>query len=178
MIVDAQGSKPCKKCHETKPLSEFYFNRKSNLSDNTCKECVKSRVRSYRESNLEKCREYDRQRYRLAKKRNDDAFRSKYRKPIKASTRAKWCASNPRKRRAQIEVRKALQSGDLVRPKSCEVCACKCTPHAHHSDYRHPLKIHWLCPKCHGRVHSVLNEVRRQFGEAAHDILPEVTYGT
>ena len=62
------------------------------------------------------------------------------------------------KERARRMVRSAVQSGRLVRSKSCEECGCTPTParngnpniHGHHHrGYDHPLDVQWLCPKCH-----------------------------
>lgn len=48
----------------------------------------------------------------------------------------------------------AVRSGKIVRPTRCQYCqkpTTKC--HAHHQDYRMPLFVLWLCPKCHSNLH-------------------------
>jgi hypothetical protein len=54
-------------------------------------------------------------------------------------------------------VRKALEFGQLKRPQGCECCgrpALRDRPlHAHHPDYTKPLRIYWLCGRCHSRWH-------------------------
>src|SRR5215471_410173 len=35
----------------------------------------------------------------------------------------------------------------------CEDCGAS-NPHKHHEDYSNPLKITWLCPKCHIKRHG------------------------
>lgn len=57
---------------------------------------------------------------------------------------------NINKVRARTAVRDALRSGRLSRKP------CKCgnpRSQAHHSDYNKPLKVKWLCSKCHGLQH-------------------------
>ena len=54
-------------------------------------------------------------------------------------------------------VRSAIASGELVRPKSCEICGESPPPakdgrsqiHAHHEDYSRPLDVKWICAMCH-----------------------------
>jgi len=48
--------KTCKKCGDAKPESEYYRRH------NSCKECVKARVRANRAANAEHYKEFDRQR--------------------------------------------------------------------------------------------------------------------
>lgn len=55
----------------------------------------------------------------------------------------------PLRMKARDEIRKALRSGKLVRIKKCEICNKICKTEAHHEDYNKPLKVHWLCRKCH-----------------------------
>ena len=59
---------------------------------------------------------------------------------------------------AQRAIVKATRDGTLVRPDSCADCGeVSDNIHAHHDDYREPLKVRWLCPKCHRGWH-MLNE--------------------
>jgi hypothetical protein len=50
---------------------------------------------------------------------------------------------------------KALNSGELVRPRFCERCDAQTERglHGHHRDYTRPLDVRWLCPACHGLAH-------------------------
>lgn len=92
--------------------------------------------------------------------------------------------------RAYRLVRSAIESGALVRPKSCDVCG-DCPPpasdgrsriHAHHHDYAKPLEVEWLCAKCHRKetplpavmgapVHGVKNGAAKLGPEAVKEIL-------
>lgn len=56
-------TKVCKKCGRALPISEFYVHKQmgdGHLS--FCKECVRARVHKHRENNIERIREYDRNR--------------------------------------------------------------------------------------------------------------------
>jgi hypothetical protein len=60
----------------------------------------------------------------------------------------------PERRDAAVAVRRAVKSGELMRPEACSHCGVTCTPHAHHDDYGKPLDVRWLCVRCHRRHHS------------------------
>ena len=64
------------------------------------------------------------------------------------------------KHRAQGMVEKAIKRGQLT-PTSCEACGDSGTRsdglnkvHGHHDDYGQPLKVRWLCQKCHHEWHK------------------------
>lgn len=45
--------------------------------------------------------------------------------------------------------------GKLIRPKYCECCEQHNSYiETHHSDYSKPLKVMWLCKKCHYEQHN------------------------
>ncbi len=49
----------------------------------------------------------------------------------------------------------AHKSGKLKKPGACQCCKRKCRKLVkHHTDYRQPLNIKWLCPGCHGEEHG------------------------
>jgi len=67
-------------------------------------------------------------------------------------------ASEIEKMRARAAVKRALTSGRLTRPRTCEQCGSEPPPasdgrstlHAHHHHgYELPLDVIWLCPVCH-----------------------------
>jgi len=60
---------------------------------------------------------------------------------------------------AKCLVRQAIDKGTLI-PQPCEECGYDGLNkngargvHAHHPDYNHPLKIIWLCSRCHQAWH-------------------------
>ena len=58
----------------------------------------------------------------------------------------------PEKIRAREMVHYAVKTGKLIKPDKCK---CGKTPvYAHHKDYNQPLKVVWLCKKCHLDVHG------------------------
>jgi ribosomal protein S27AE len=67
------------------------------------------------------------------------------------------CGHNRDDFRARIKtnVDRALRLGLLVR-QPCEVCGREKVD-AHHDDYSQPLKVRWLCRRCHGQHHARLN---------------------
>lgn len=67
---------------------------------------------------------------------------------------------NQQKKRAWNAVQKALASGLLERPGTCEFCKLGTYLHAHHDDYEQPLVVAWLCSSCHQIVHALLRGER------------------
>lgn len=76
--------------------------------------------------------------------------------------------------RATAAVERALESGELKIPESCEACGkpiTRRTCEAHHPDgYGKPLVVRWLCRSCHRRLHWFL---RRQVAIVLGDGRPE-----
>lgn len=62
-----------------------------------------------------------------------------------------WYQKNKEKRRAHVILRRAILSGNLMRPESCSECYKKCKPDGHHHDYSKPLDVIWICRACHSR---------------------------
>lgn len=62
--------------------------------------------------------------------------------------------------RAHDKLEKAVASGKLVNPGTCENCSAdyrfsdgRSGIQAHHDDYNKPLLVRWLCQKCHHAWH-------------------------
>ena len=139
-------SKVCFKCNVDKPLSEYY--KHPQMGDghlNKCKECTKKDANQHRADNLERIREYDRQRGKLAKRIASNT----------EITRA-WRAEDSRRRKAHSAVSKALRHGTLLKEPCCRCGNEKSV--AHHDDYDKPLDIMWLCQPCHKQRHKELKE--------------------
>ena len=54
----------------------------------------------------------------------------------------------------------AIREGLLVSPGACEACQEKPWKIIHHIDYAHPLRVMWLCSRCHLRLHENLERER------------------
>ena len=154
--------KVCFKCNIEKPLSEFYKHKKmGDRRLNKCKECTKKDVVEYRANNLEKVREYDRNRPN-AKERVEIA--KKYRSTprgmlITNRGKREWSKRNPEKRQANVVVGNAIRDGKLKK-QPCEKCGHG-KAQAHHDDYSKPLDVRWLCPACHAQHHKMIREAKR-----------------
>lgn len=61
---------------------------------------------------------------------------------------------NPLHLKAREMVSKAIKSGLLIRPDSCQECQSHGKVFAHHSDYSKPLCVVFLCHKCHLDKHA------------------------
>lgn len=141
-----RSEKECFKCKTVKPLNEFY--KHFAMGDghlNKCKECTKRDVGDYRAANLERIREYDRERGKIPER-------------IKANTEVNraWRAEDKRRQLAHIAVARAIRNGTLVR-HPCVRCG-EAKSVAHHEDYDKPLEVMWLCQPCHKQRHKELKE--------------------
>lgn len=138
------SSKKCKKCEQYKPIGDFYKHDK--MADghlNICIDCTKSRVGKHRELNLEKIREYDRQR-----------GKNKERMISAAIVSSRWRKRDSRIMAAHNKVARALKAGTLER-KPCFVCGSK-KSYAHHESYNMPLDIVWYCQIHHKERHKFM----------------------
>lgn len=61
---------------------------------------------------------------------------------------------NPDKMKARIDLKNAVKSGKVKKPKICQECKVSCNPDGHHSDYSKPLEVNWLCKSCHKSAHG------------------------
>lgn len=149
-------TKQCKLCEEIKSMDQFYG------SQSTCIDCVKARAQKYRADNLERVRQYDRERGTLPhRKARVKANAEKYEQRA-----SQWRANNHEKYKAHYAVSNAVRDGLLVKPEKCERCEQTVPVFGHHEDYSQLLDVIWLCSNCHGMRHREINEVRRNYGPA------------
>ncbi len=80
-------------------------------------------------------------------------YNQKHRRERAAACK-RYYHKNKHKKRAKDAVARALLSGELVRPKTCQLCA-NGSVQAHHEDYGKPLDVVWLCPRHHGAYHKL-----------------------
>lgn len=136
--------KVCFKCHQAKPITEFY--KHPMMLDGhlgKCKECTKRDVKEHRRKNIERVLDYDRQRTKRPERRAK-----------KRIYHARYNQRHPDRAAAHYEVSNAIRDGRLAR-QPCEVCGDPAE--AHHEDYSKPLDVQWLCFKHHRqRAHGQL----------------------
>lgn len=148
--------KQCKKCGETKPLSEFYKHKA--MADghlNHCKECKRKDAINVRNANIDYYRAYDQ-----ARANNPERVQSRLNyaqsengRIMAKKSSANFTKNNPVAKKCQTAVRSAIRDGRLVKA-ACEVCGSTSKIHGHHNDYSKPLDVRWLCPKHHAEWHK------------------------
>ena len=138
-------SKRCFKCGEEKPLAEFYVH--SRMADghlNKCKACARRDTSLNYHAKRSAKAEYERRRQDDPDRRKNKAeYQRKYRSNETGRLKS-W---------ARCATRRAIASGLLV-VTPCEACGAKDNLHAHHDDYRQPLRVHFLCFGCHMARHG------------------------
>lgn len=157
-------TKVCKKCGRELPISEFYIHKEMGDGHlNFCKGCVRARVSKHREENIEKIREYDRNRPNAKERGKKQRFKikqdeQKYKKYKEC--KQIWASNNREKRNAENKITKALKKEKILRATACENCGkMNCKIEGHHYDYSKPLDVIWLCTECHGKVHKKYNKL-------------------
>lgn len=136
--------KLCKQCLKTKSLAEFYHTA-SGYPLAVCKDCHKQRMKVRRLTNPY-VQQYDRQRAKTFK-----------RKQLTRITNDRWRKEHPLAYRAQTAVNNAVRDRRLIK-EPCALCGETEHVHGHHKNYAEPLKVVWLCAKCHHRLHSTFPE--------------------
>ena len=58
--------------------------------------------------------------------------------------------------RAKWKARDAYKTGKLQKPSCCQRCGKNKLLDRHHPNYSKPLKVIWVCRKCHIWLHSSL----------------------
>lgn len=138
-----ETTKECFKCHEVKPLSEFY--KHGAMSDghlNKCKACTKADSKANYRRDPSARKQYEKKRNKTAKRREQLTEASR-----------KHRQSNPERYKARTAVSNALRDGRLEKGP-CEGCGTAERVQAHHEDYSKPLEVRWLCKQCHDREHG------------------------
>lgn len=163
-------TKICFVCKCKKDISEFY--KHSAMKDgylNKCKDCCRKQATERRNQNIDKVREYDRNRPNKAeRKRWNKEYKSKMREEnpekydkIFHGARKHYRAKHKEKVWAQGKLDDAIRYGKIIRPNACSVCGIECKPQAHHYDYSKPLDVVWVCAKCHAEIHKKMREETR-----------------
>jgi hypothetical protein len=144
----------CPECCKTKDYDEFYKNNYSkDKKSYYCKECHRKKRMEYYK--LEgRIQQAEKRKVLLSdpvyREKRNEYFR-KYAKSRRANSRAKWLAN--------VSISTAIELGELVPPKHCELCKKETKLHGHHWHGYSPSKwldVLWLCPECHAYQHKIL----------------------
>ena len=150
--------KVCRECGVEKDLSDFY--KHSAMLDghlNKCISCVKERVKKHREVNLEKVREYDKQRAMLPHRvqARKEYIQTGQGKEARKRASENYHKKYPMKYAAHVITSNALRDGKLIPALNCSECGSENRIQGHHDDYTKPLEVRWICEPCHKAWHKV-----------------------
>lgn len=154
-------TKKCFKCGIDKDRSCFY--KHPMMGDGLlgkCKDCARADVIANRLAKADQYREYDKMRNALPERieRRRLFGKTEAGKISSNKSRLRWRALNKLKAEAIQKAGNALRDGKLDRKYYCESCGTSGRLHKHHDDYRKPLSVRWLCPKCHTAWHMANGE--------------------
>ena len=65
-----------------------------------------------------------------------------------------WHKKHPEARKAHQILNSAIKKKIIHKPLKCSCCEYDGKLHGHHEDYDNPLRVIWLCPSCHKKVHK------------------------
>ena len=131
----------CKECTLDKPPK--LFNREPrNLSGRrgTCRACSYEEHQEWRRNNVARNREISRRAYYVQRAKGRPGTGAR------GAPHVEHCRVNG-------QLRHAVASGRIEKPKVCEVCGVETLLHGHHDDYSKPFDVQWVCPRCHGAKH-------------------------
>ena len=116
----------CRKCNKSKPLTDYYRNSTTGVEGyhTMCKDCT----------------------YEYKKAKGFLSGKSNYQNSLR------WRKSNRDKAWCHNMLNDWLKDGRIVKSPYCYNCGKKTEVEAHHDDYNQPLRVYWLCFKCHGKV--------------------------
>ena len=158
--------KVCFKCQILKPLSDFYKHKRMGDGHlNKCKDCAKKDVTKHREGNLEKVREYDRNRpnHKERLQRNKEYAKTDVGKQVVAKSRNNYRKKHKLRYVAKAVFGHAVRDGKILRPNYCSHCGIEGSPQGHHNDYNKPLDVVWVCVRCHTNFHNEVKILERKF---------------
>ena len=136
--------KQCFKCGRILDIQEFYQHKEMKDGHlNKCKDCTKKDVHNRSRLCADKIKEYEHTRSKTKKRKELSKF---YRK--------KYRLEHPERVAIYLKLKRAIESGKIVRPSCCSICGKECKPVAHHHDYSKPLDVIFVCQQCHKRIHA------------------------
>lgn len=126
-------TKTCSKCGQEKPLSAFYrYHKNEPKVRANCIECQKK----YKASALAIV---SAKKYSQSEKGRESQYRRN--KKHRVEIIARYTLNN------------AIKLGHVERPNKCSMCGSDKDVQAHHADYNEPLRVIFLCRKCHTKLH-------------------------
>ena len=108
---------------------------------NKCKICTKNDVAIHRLANINKIRQYDKERSKLPE-----------RKKLNTTIVKAWRQEDNKRQKCHNAVSRAIKRGILVRMPCIKCNSLKSL--AHHENYNKPLDVMWLCQICHKDWHK------------------------
>lgn len=139
--------KTCFKCNLSQPLTEFYkHNAMADGYLNKCRTCTKKDANNHRSKNIEKIRQYDRER-----------SKNPQRIELHREQTKMWRMADKRRVKCHNAVARAIKSGELTR-LPCSRCG-EVKSLAHHENYDEPLNVVWLCQPCHKERHKEMRRI-------------------
>lgn len=137
--------KTCSDCGSTKEPSSFYISRHKTPTAR-CKLCTNKRNRARivwrRNNEPKKIRERDR-----------TSAKRFYKRHCKEIIKKNKLVELTVKGKARKALRSAVVNGTVIKPKNCKSCKKVLKLHGHHTNYRKPLDVIWLCAPCHKKEH-------------------------
>jgi len=97
---------------------------------------------------------------------NQAILPSRYCRPCRNRSTAKWPASHPptpeqqKKANARSYLHTYVKRGTVIKPSTCQKCGSSIDIQAHHHDYDKPLDVVWLCRSCHRDHHDEEHDIR------------------
>ncbi len=115
----------CRICKESKLITEYYRNSTTGKDGyhTLCKDCT----------------------YDYKKRKGFLTSKGNYANTLR------WKKKNRDKVWAQQVLNDWVRDGRIIKPKRCYECGEIKPLQAHHDDYKHPLRVYWLCTQCHGK---------------------------
>ncbi len=141
--------------------TQAYIIKKQAALSKTSKICIHCKIerpidhyskdRKHLDGKHPVCRECKKVEQRALYKKQPERFRA---------TSKKAYYKNTEKASAREKVNRALKSGKLNKPKTCENCGIsggRIEGH-HYKGYDYPLDVQWLCTPCHCKADLTVNK--------------------
>ena len=161
----AAAEKVCSRCKQVRSLADYYADKRATDGRRPeCKPCFLKLRAEYRATHPEQKKQTDaiyRARQSVEKKRQYGRNHYYKHQEAYAERRKQRRRLHPEKSYACNVVLNAIKRGRLVRPDKCQQCGATAAIEASHSDYRFPMKIQWLCVKCHRLLDKSLEHLAR-----------------